>query len=85
MKRRHDDILRQEFQRAAGLPEDSQSIAGGVSPYPSVSLLGNVFSLGESEQLNLKTAVEKAGQGCAALILLGDATTNSSHRISPAG
>jgi hypothetical protein len=34
---------------------------------------------------NLKTAVEKTGQGGAALILLGDATPNRSHRISPAG
>ena len=36
-------------------------------------------------QLNLKTAFEKAGQGCSALILLGDANPNRSHRISPAG
>jgi len=37
------------------------------------------------KQVNLKTAVEKAGQGCAALILLGDGTPNRSHRISPTG
>jgi hypothetical protein len=35
--------------------------------------------------INLKTAVEKAGQFCAALILLGDAIANCSHRTSPAG
>jgi hypothetical protein len=39
----------------------------------------------EEKAIILKTAVEKAGQGCAALILLGDATPNSTYRSSPAG
>jgi hypothetical protein len=38
-----------------------------------------------SPPVNLKTAVEKAGQSCITLILLGDATSNCSHRTSPAG
>ena len=45
----------------------------------------DLMAASNSPLLNLKTAFEKAGQGCSALILLGDANPNRSHRISPAG
>ena len=64
----------------------------GPPPSPVVSNPQFVFNKPISVQrpvqtpfFNLKTAVEKAGQGCAALILLGDGTPNRSHRISPSG
>ena len=39
----------------------------------------------ESEGFNLKTAIQRAGQSCVRLILLGYAAANSSDRSSPAG
>jgi hypothetical protein len=35
--------------------------------------------------INLKTAIQRAGQSCVRLILLGHAAANSSDRSSPAG